>query len=120
MDDGPGHTDPEVLDTEALESLADQLDDGFAGLIERFRRRLEETPTAIRAACAAGERETLVREAHSLKSVAATFGAPVVSRTSAELEAAGADASNDDVEALVARLERDCEAAGAALRRAGI
>jgi HPt (histidine-containing phosphotransfer) domain-containing protein len=120
MVDRPRSTDPEVLDTEALESLAEQLDDGFAGLIERFRRRLEETPAAIRAACAEDDRETLVRDAHSLKSVAATFGAMTVSRTSAELEAAGVEGPRDELEALVGRLEGDCAAAGAALRRAEI
>ena len=119
MEDGPA-TDPEVLDREALTSLADQLEEGFEGLLARFGRRLEETPATVRAARAAGDRELLVREAHSLKSVAATFGATAVSRTSAALEAAGAEAGEAELDDLVGRLERDCAAAGDALRRAGL
>ena len=120
MHEASRQPDPDVLDLDALEELADQLDDGFGGLVDRFRRRLEETPTAIRAACAADERVELIREAHSLKSVAATFGAVAVARTSAELEAAGVDAPQVALEELVERLGRDCAAAGEALRRAGI
>jgi HPt (histidine-containing phosphotransfer) domain-containing protein len=115
MDDCSADRTPEVLDAAALETLADQLDEGFDALVVRFRRRLEETPARIRAAWEADERIELGREAHSLKSVAATFGALAVARTSAELETMAGGGSREELDELRARLDRDCCAARSAI-----
>jgi HPt (histidine-containing phosphotransfer) domain-containing protein len=106
---------PVVLDPATLNVLADQLEEGFDQLVVRFRRRLQETPATIRAAWGAGERSEVGREAHSLKSVAATFGAPAVSATSTELEERAPTGSREELDDLVARLDRDCSAAGEAI-----
>lgn len=117
MDDGSADRTPEVLDAAALEALADQLEEGFDALVVRFRRRLEETPVTIRAAWEADERIELAREAHSLKSVAATFGALAVARTSAELEAMAGGGSRQELDGLLRRLDRECVVARSAIGR---
>lgn len=115
MENGSSPDTPVVLDPVTLDSLAEQLEEGFDALVVRFRRRLEETPATIRAAWSADERVEVAREAHSLKSVAATFGAPSVSQTSAELEARAPAGSREEIDDLIARLEADCSAAGEAI-----
>jgi chemotaxis protein histidine kinase CheA len=115
MDDCSADRTDEVLDAAALEALADQLEEGLDALVVRFRRRLEETPAMIRAAWQAGQRIELGREAHSLKSVAATFGAVAVARTSTELETLAGGGSAGELDELLQRLDGDCVAARSAI-----
>lgn len=117
MDESSVDRTAEVLDAATLATLADQLDEGFDALVVRFRRRLEETPATIRAAWAADERIELAREAHSLKSVAGTFGALAVARTSAELEKTAGSGSRKELDELLSRLDRDCAAARSAVAK---
>ena len=117
MDEGSTDRTEQVLDAVALATLADELEEGFDALVVRFRRRLEETPATIRAAWAADERIELAREAHSLKSVAGTFGALAVAQTSAELESTASDGSREELDVLVGRLDCDCVAARSAVAK---
>lgn len=117
MDEGSTDPTPEVLDAVTLATLADELEEGFDGLVVRFRRRLEETPATIRAAWVADERTELAREAHSLKSVAGTFGALAVAQTSAELETTAGGGSREELDELLGRLDRDCIAARSAVAK---
>jgi HPt (histidine-containing phosphotransfer) domain-containing protein len=114
MDDGStGRSDlgPPVLDTGVLESLAEQLGEDIDGLVVRFQRRLVETVPAIEQAFTADDRTELSRHAHSLKSVAATFGASAVARSSAALEACAGGDDRAEVSAAVEQLSADCAAA---------
>jgi HPt (histidine-containing phosphotransfer) domain-containing protein len=118
MNDGstsPADAAPETLDTGALDSLAEQLGEDIDGLLERFERRLAETVPAIEASLMADDRVELSRHAHSLKSVAATFGAGAVARSSAKLEACAGGAEPTELTAAVDRLSRDCVLARAAV-----
>jgi HPt (histidine-containing phosphotransfer) domain-containing protein len=118
MDDGAtdgSASGPQVLDAAVLHSLAEQLGEDIDGLVARFNRRLAETPPAIEASLAAGDRLELSRQAHSLKSVAATFGASAVARSSAALEACAGGDDVAEVTAAVERLSDDCDAAHGAV-----
>lgn len=118
MDDGStggSGAAPEPLNTAVLASLAEQLGEDIDGLLERFERRLTETAPAIEHCLAADDRVELSRHAHSLKSVAATFGAAAVARSSAELEARAGSADTAELTAAVDRLSRDCVEARAAV-----
>jgi HPt (histidine-containing phosphotransfer) domain-containing protein len=106
---------PQVLDEDTLDSLAEQLGEDIDGLVERFRRRLGETVPTIEAALVADDRYEISRQAHSLKSVAATFGASAVARSSAALEADAGGADPALLTAAVERLAGDCAAARAAV-----
>jgi HPt (histidine-containing phosphotransfer) domain-containing protein len=108
MDESSVDRTAEVLDAATLATLADQLDEGFDALVVRFRRRL---------AWMADERIELAREAHSLKSVAGTFGALAVARTSAELEKTAGSGSRKELDELLSRLDRDCAAARSAVAK---
>jgi HPt (histidine-containing phosphotransfer) domain-containing protein len=118
MEDGPtSQSDavPEALDTAVLRSLTEQLGEDIDGLLARFERRLAETAPAIERCLAADDRVELSRHAHSLKSVAATFGAAAVARSSAELEARADSADPAELTVAVDRLSRDCVEARAAV-----
>jgi HPt (histidine-containing phosphotransfer) domain-containing protein len=106
---------PQVLDEATLDSLAEQLGEDIDGLVVRFRRRLGETGPMIEAALVADDRFEISRQAHSLKSVAATFGAAAVARSSAALEADAGGADPAVLTAAVERLSRECAAAAAAV-----
>jgi HPt (histidine-containing phosphotransfer) domain-containing protein len=111
MDEGStseSDAEPEALDTAALDSLAEQLGEDIDGLLERFERRLTETVPAIDQSLTADDRAELSRHAHSLKSVAATFGADAVARSSAKLEACAGGADPAELNAAVDRLSCDC------------
>jgi HPt (histidine-containing phosphotransfer) domain-containing protein len=118
MDDGStdrSDAGPQVLDGAVLDSLAEQLGEDIDGLVARFRRRLAETVPAIEESLAAEDRLELSRHAHSLKSVAATFGAAAVARSSAALEACAGGAERAELTAAVERLAGDCDAAQGAV-----
>jgi HPt (histidine-containing phosphotransfer) domain-containing protein len=106
---------PKALDAGVLESLAEQLGEDIDGLVARFERRLAETVPAIEQSLAADDWVGLSRHAHSLKSVAATFGAAAVARSSAALEACAGGADPAELTAAVDRLSGDCVAARAAV-----
>ncbi len=107
--------EPQVLDAAVLHSLAEQLGEDIDGLVARFQRRLAETGPAIEESLAADDRFELSRHAHSLKSVAATFGAAAVARSSAALEACAGGADGTELTAAVERLAGDCEVARGAV-----
>jgi HPt (histidine-containing phosphotransfer) domain-containing protein len=118
MDDGSKRQSDsarEALDTAVLRSLAEQLGEDIDGLLERFERRLAETAPAIERSLAVDDRVELSRHAHSLKSVAATFGAGAVARSSAALEACAGSADPAELTAAVDRLSRDCVESRAAV-----
>jgi two-component system sensor histidine kinase/response regulator len=87
------------LDESVLSSLVEQLGPEIDGLVERFRQRLVETAPRIGAALESGDLAEVAALAHSLKSVAATFGADRVAHLSEALEtearAEGAESSAD-------------------------
>ena len=105
----------QVLDPAALQTLVDQLGDEIDGLVARFGKRLRETPPAIAESLAQGDLETLTRHAHSLKSVAGTFGALNVAVSSERLEAHASDVGAAGIEPLVEELGRECERAQVAV-----
>ena len=78
-------------------------------LIETFLSDADERVAAMRAAAAAGERETLRKTAHALKGSSASLGARGVAALAGKLEAdAGALASNQ-ASALVESIGREIE-----------
>jgi two-component system sensor histidine kinase/response regulator len=60
----------------------------YAGLLRKFLSNQREAPGRVRAALAAGARETATREAHTLKGVAGNLGAGPTQAAAGALEAA--------------------------------
>ncbi|MCK6411060.1 MAG: response regulator [Azonexus sp.] len=58
----------------------------YLSLLRKFIANQADTDCRLRAACAAGDRETAVRLAHTLRSVAGNIGATDVMRLAGELE----------------------------------
>jgi two-component system, sensor histidine kinase len=82
------HDEP-VLDARVLEALAASVEGDHAFVVELVEAYLADGAShleGIRAAVAAGEAETLVRPAHTLKSSSATVGAAALAATARALE----------------------------------
>ena len=87
---------------------------GDTALLYRLLRRFGETQadaiTRIRQALQAGERETAMRSAHTLKGLAGTIGAPTLALAAAELEAQLRDRHEEEAAQLLPGLARELAA----------
>jgi two-component system sensor histidine kinase/response regulator len=107
-----------VLDRNALEELRACDPEGTGLLAELIDIWVGDTPprlNALRLAFEAGQPAALSREAHALKSGSAQLGALAVAATCRELEYLGREGSLAGVELLLARLQREFDAARDAL-----
>lgn len=108
--EAPGH-DGDAAATLALDAALTQLEETVgdrefvAELIGDFLAALPAQLTALREACVDGDLEQLHRDAHTLKSNAATFGAEEFARACRELEQAARTGEAAEVQEAVARVE---------------
>ena len=85
----PAAAEGALIDPDTLALLAADLDaETFAKLLQTFLSETESRILRMQAAAESGDRDSLAREAHSLKSSAATFGAARLSRLAAAIERA--------------------------------
>jgi HPt (histidine-containing phosphotransfer) domain-containing protein len=77
-----------ALDRGRLDELSRHLGDDVEPLLDRFLERLADAPAGLERGAASGDLEELASLAHSLKSVAGTFGVVELSATCAALEQA--------------------------------
>ena len=110
----------EILDESVLEELGASVQGDRAFVVELIEAYLADGAThmdAIGAAVDAGDADSLVRPAHTLKSSSATLGAARISTTARELEMLGrSGALGSGVGDLIGRVRQDWPATTAALR----
>ncbi|MCW2245313.1 PAS domain S-box-containing protein [Azospirillum fermentarium] len=119
--DAPGGAEDdsaERLDTHVLKQLTDDLD--AALLAEVLHQFMEETRIRARRIAETDDPKLLARDAHTLKSTAATFGATVLSAKARALEDACRNGPADEVERLRARIPDLVESAADAYRATGL
>ncbi|HEX6981112.1 MAG TPA: PAS domain S-box protein [Alphaproteobacteria bacterium] len=102
------------VDEATVSILRSELDaDAFASLLDTFMAETRARIERIRAAVARGDHGALAREAHSLKSAAATFGAMSLSQLAASIERtaeSGGCPADPDISALAAQAAAACDA----------
>ncbi len=113
--DGEG---AERLDAAVLKQLTDDLEASL--LTEVIHQFMEETRTRARRIAETTDPKQLSRDAHTLKSTAATFGAMVLSAHARALEDACRNGPAEEVERLRARVPDLVEAAADAYRATGL
>jgi HPt (histidine-containing phosphotransfer) domain-containing protein len=112
----------ETLDRAALAGLLDTVGGDREFLVELIETYLADSPrllAGLRAGLAAGDAVAVRRDAHTLKSTSATFGATRLATMCREIEAA---AAVPDLAGLAPRIEAvaaEFETVAAALRVAG-
>ena len=74
------------FDEVTLNVLKDSLGDAFALIAEEFIKDSQETITLLQQAAQQGDRESVNRHSHSLKSSAGYFGAAAVQKLAAQIE----------------------------------
>jgi HPt (histidine-containing phosphotransfer) domain-containing protein len=107
-----------AVDTAALDALLEMVGNDAAFLEELVDTFLEDAVTqldAMRAAVAAGDVESLVRPAHSLKTNSANMGATVLSAMCRELETEARSGSLEGAAERVAAAGREFDAVKAEL-----
>ena len=89
----------------------------YESLLRKFAERQAGAAEAIRSALAMGDKSTAEREAHSLKGVAGTLGAPALAEQAATVEAMINTGQNVDeaLESLSRSLDAVVQAINAAL-----
>ena len=125
-EDAPGETldpailDPAILDPSRLSRLSDELGDHGPALVERLLATFfEQAPAllaAARRAVDAGDAPEARRNAHNLKSNAASLGAGRLSSVCREVEARAAAGDLDAAGALLGDVETELALATDALR----
>ncbi len=85
-DTDPGATD--WIDETVVAQLRETAGEGFPRLIATFLKEVAQRTERLGPAFAAGDHDLVGREAHAIKGIAATYGAPRLSRAAADLEAA--------------------------------
>ncbi|GEM_PF-1205275 len=102
------------VDEATVSILRSELDaDAFGSLLDTFMAETRARIERIRAAVARGDHGALAREAHSLKSAAATFGAMSLSQLAASIERkaeGGCCPADLDISALAAQAAAACDA----------
>jgi CheY-like chemotaxis protein len=107
------------FDSSVLAALRESTDPSF--VVELAAKFVAATPSLLnemRAAAASADDEVLRRDAHSLKSDAATFGAVAVANLAAHIEAAARDGRSADGARLLDHLEAEYKQAAQALQLA--
>jgi len=108
----------ERLDAAVLKQLTDDLEASL--LAEVIHQFMEETRARARRIAETADPGQLSRDAHTLKSTAATFGATVLSARARALEDACRNGPMEEVERLRARIPALVEAAADAYRASGL
>lgn len=101
-----------------LKQLTDDLD--AALLAEVLHQFMEETRTRALRIAETADPKLLARDAHTLKSTAATFGATVLSAQARALEDACRNGPAEEIDRLRARIPDLVEAAADAYRATGL
>jgi len=97
-----------ILDETALNELKKLEEGGYFSLddfIEQFAEDGQACVSAIRTAAAAGDTETMEREAHTLKGGSLNLGAQTLTDLCADLEQLGRDGSLEGTEELIVSIE---------------
>lgn len=88
------------IDDDMITQLRQTAGEGFPRLIATFLQEATQRTERLGPAFAAGDHELVGREAHAIKGIAATYGAPLLSQAAADLEtAAKGPTPRDDVDA---------------------
>jgi histidine phosphotransfer protein HptB len=98
----------ETLDSSALQALRASVGDDLEFLAELVTTFLADAPQQLielRAAVTSGNAQEVEREAHTLKSNAATFGIVRLADVCRDLEDRASHGNLDDAEALVAAID---------------
>jgi HPt (histidine-containing phosphotransfer) domain-containing protein len=109
-----------LLDQAVLDELRELLEESFPEAIASFVTDIEARLPVLTAAAGTGDRETLARQAHALKSGAASIGAMQVSEHCRELEEAVRGGTLDDPEDAVQAIVAAYQAVQPSLRAAQI
>jgi two-component system sensor histidine kinase/response regulator len=98
-----------AVDRDALASLQDDLGgpEALLRIVRLFLEQLDPQASQIEAAAKGGEHETLARNAHRMRSSAATLGASALADTLTALEIAAADGDAAACDALAATFAAD-------------
>lgn len=88
----------------------------YQRLLGKFAASQQDFPAQLRAALAAGERETAERLTHSLKGLASNLGASDLAAQAAVLESALKDERHVELDALLGELEQSLQALVAAIQ----
>lgn len=108
-----------VIDERTLEALtADTNPDTLRGLVETMLPEMNKRLDAIEAGCANRDTTAVAHGAHSLKSIAATFGARAVERLAQAIEDLARSGSLGEAADLVSPLRAAATRADEALRKA--
>jgi signal transduction histidine kinase/CheY-like chemotaxis protein/HPt (histidine-containing phosphotransfer) domain-containing protein len=109
-----------MIDESVLSTLRASLGDDDAVMKQLIDMFLADAPKLVgsaKAALASGDKETLTRSAHSLKSTSATMGATKVSVAAKELEVLARAANFAESAGTLDRLESELDAALAVLKQ---
>jgi CheY-like chemotaxis protein len=99
---------PELVDAKALETLVQSMGGDHEFVVELLQTFASDAPRLLeqlRNGVASGDADAVRRAAHTLRSSAATFGAPRLSTLCAELEAQAKNGTLDRGVELVSRIE---------------
>lgn len=97
---------PEVLDRKICAELQEAFDPtSLNALLSAFLTRLEERLIRLRACWLSGDRESLRKEAHSLKGAAASLGCAAIAEKAAMLEKSASHDNDTSVTGLLDALE---------------
>lgn len=106
---------PDALDEAEIERLRSSLGEKADAIIALFVRETAKRLIRMASLGSADQRPTLVREAHSLKSAAATFGCHVLAKLAMALEEDGARLDAASLPARIAALSHAFSTARVAL-----
>jgi len=95
------------VDADVLQGLRQIMEDGFTELVELFLRESAAQHEQLQRLWIAGERETIVALAHSLKGSCANMGANGCAGIAAEVEKLAQHERWDDVPSLLSALEQE-------------
>lgn len=109
--------DSAILDKEVVSELQDVMGQDFQMLVDSFHRDGEQRLEALHSAFAAGDLETLRRQAHSFKGSSGNLGAVRVFDLCMQLESLAREGETGQVSDLLTRLRDAFDQACEALRQ---
>ena len=108
--------DTAILDSDVVSELQDVMGQDFQVLVDSFQRDGEQRLTALRAALAEQDTETLRCQAHSFKGSSGNLGAARVCQLCLQLESLATEGELDQVPTFLDSLERAFQQACEALQ----
>ncbi len=97
----------DYVDAEILEGLREIMEEGFTELLEVFLRESSIQHAQLQLMWKSGERQAILRLAHSLKGSCANIGAKTCAELASEVEKHAQYDHWDDVPSLLTALERE-------------